>query len=88
MVRVSLLDSGPTALNRLGHIHKRQQISDKTGYEGSTYKSEFGEQNKFASLIHISNNNEATGDSALRSEHVPDRSGDVEGRDRQHDPHE
>lgn len=60
MVPVSLLDSGPTALNRLGHIHKRQQISDKTGYEGSTYKSEFGEQNKFASLIHISNNNEAT----------------------------
>lgn len=60
MVPVDLLDAGPTAINRLGHIHKRQQITEKTGYEGSTYKTEFGESDKYASLIHISDDNEAS----------------------------
>ena len=60
MVPVDLLDSGPTALNRLGHIHRRQQISQKTGYEGSTYKTEFGEADKSASLIHIFDDNTST----------------------------
>lgn len=42
-VPTALIDAGPWAIARLGHIHKRQQLSDKTGYIGSTYKVSFGE---------------------------------------------
>jgi len=44
-VPTSLIDAGPWAIARLGHIHKRQQLSDKTGYVGSPYKVSFGERN-------------------------------------------
>lgn len=42
-VPVQVLDDGPWALSRLGHIHLRQQLSAKTGYTGSPYKVSFGE---------------------------------------------
>lgn len=38
------LEQGPWAAVRLGHIHKRQQITDKVGYVGSPYKVSFGEE--------------------------------------------
>lgn len=43
-VPTDIIDAGPWALARLGHIHKRQQLSPKTGYVGSSYKVSFGEE--------------------------------------------
>lgn len=42
-IPTALLDEGNWAFARLGHIHKRQQLSEKTGYAGSIYKVSFGE---------------------------------------------
>lgn len=42
-VPVSVLDEGPWVTARLGHIHKRQELTPKVSYEGSIYKVSFGE---------------------------------------------
>lgn len=43
-IATSVIDEGPWQVARLGHIHKRQQLSPKTGYVGSIYKVTFGER--------------------------------------------
>lgn len=45
-VPVSFLDEGPQFLSRLGHIHKRQNLSKKSGYTGSMYKVSFSERDE------------------------------------------
>lgn len=42
----AVIDEGPWLAARLGHIHLRQELSAKTGYEGSIYKTSFGERNQ------------------------------------------
>lgn len=42
-VPVRVLDEGPWVTARLGHIHKRQELTEKVSYEGSLYKVSFGE---------------------------------------------
>lgn len=42
-VPVAVLDQGPWVTARLGHIHKRQELTPKVSYEGSIYKVSFGE---------------------------------------------
>lgn len=42
-VPAAVLDAGPWVTARLGHIHKRQDITPKVSYEGSLYKVSFGE---------------------------------------------
>lgn len=38
-----VLEEGPWMVSRLGHIHKRQQLTDSVGYIGSPFKVSFGE---------------------------------------------
>ena len=45
-VDTSVIDEGPWLAARLGHIHLRQELSSKTGYEGSIYKTSFGERDQ------------------------------------------
>jgi exonuclease SbcD len=61
-VPTELLDAGEWSLARLGHIHKRQQLSAKTGYIGSPYKVSFGEyrESKGYDLITIDDKNNST----------------------------
>lgn len=61
-VPTSLIDAGPWNIARLGHIHKRQQLSEKTGYIGSPYKVSFGEykDSKGADIIRFSTKNKVT----------------------------
>lgn len=61
-VSAAFLDEGPWVASRLGHVHKRQQVSDKTGYIGSTYKVDFGEagESKGAEVLTIEENGEMT----------------------------
>lgn len=42
-IPMSVLDEGPWVTARLGHIHKRQDLTPKVSYEGSIYKVSFGE---------------------------------------------
>lgn len=60
-VPTSLLDSGPWGSAQLGHIHKRQQLSDKVWYTGSTFKVSFGERNedKGASILRYNSDGSA-----------------------------
>jgi DNA repair exonuclease SbcCD nuclease subunit len=61
-IPTELLDAGAWSLARLGHIHKRQQLSDKTGYIGSPYKVSFGEyrEAKGYDIITIDDKNKST----------------------------
>ena len=61
-VPTKILDEGPWSLTRLGHIHKRQQLSDKTGYTGSPYKVSFGEtkDDKGVDLVTLNDDNTST----------------------------
>ena len=61
-IPTAVLDEGPWALARLGHIHKRQQLSEKTGYVGSPYKVSFGEiaDSKGIDLVTLSDDNTAS----------------------------
>ena len=61
-IPTSLIDQGGWSLARLGHIHKRQQLSAKTGYAGSIYKVSFGEyrEAKGYDIITIDDKNKAT----------------------------
>lgn len=54
-VPVKMLENGPWVAARLGHIHKRQDVSENVGYVGSPYKVDFGEAHeaKGAELIEI-----------------------------------
>jgi len=60
-IPTALIDEGPWSIARLGHIHKRQQLSDKTGYGGSIYKVSFGEHKeaKGYDIIEIDDKNNA-----------------------------
>jgi len=61
-IPTALIDQGSWSLARLGHIHKRQQLSEKTGYAGSIYKVSFGEyrESKGYDIITIDDKNNAT----------------------------
>jgi len=61
-IPTALIDQGAWSLARLGHIHKRQQLSTKTGYSGSIYKVSFGEyrESKGYDIITIDDNNKST----------------------------
>lgn len=61
-IPTSVIDQGDWAIARLGHIHKRQQLSEKTGYAGSLYKVSFGEyrEDKGYDIITIDEKNRAT----------------------------
>lgn len=61
-VPTALLEAGPWATAQLGHIHKRQQLSDKVWYTGSTYKVSFGERDekKGASVVRFQKDGSAT----------------------------
>lgn len=61
-IPTDLIDAGNWSIARLGHIHKRQQLSAKTGYAGSIYKVSFGEyrESKGYDIITIDDKNKAT----------------------------
>lgn len=60
-IPVAKVDEGPWSVARFGHIHKRQQLSDRTGYTGSPYKVSFGETNddKGVDIITLHDDNTA-----------------------------
>lgn len=45
IVSVDVLEEGPWAHSALGHIHKRQQVSEKVWYVGSPNRIDFSEEN-------------------------------------------
>lgn len=61
-VPTAIIDEGPWSSAQLGHIHKRQQLGDKTYYVGSTYKVTFGERNeqKGANIVRFGRGNRTT----------------------------
>lgn len=61
-IPTAVIDEGPWSTAQLGHIHKRQQLGDKTWYVGSTYKVTFGERDeqKGANVVRFGRGNKAS----------------------------